>query len=215
MCDVHHEHVRAGVQQHLGSLHEPRLHADGCSHAEATFLILGREGVLQRASDILRSDQPCQAPRGIEQRQLFEPVLVEDTLGLLEAGARGGGDQARGGGHGVADVRIVRRELQVAVGQDARRFARLVDDHQAADAITIHHTARLLAGRAARNRARRLDDVALGALGLANFVGFALGRHEAVDDADAAGARHGDRHAALGHGIHVGADDRNLHGDVA
>ena len=47
-------------------------------------------------------------------------------------------------------------------------------------------------------------------LDLPHLGGLPFGIEIAVDDADAAGLRHGDRHAGFGHGIHRGGDDRDV-----
>ena len=47
-------------------------------------------------------------------------------------------------------------------------------------------------------------------LDLPHLGGLAIDVEIAVDDADAAGLRHRDRHARLGDGIHRGGDDRNV-----
>ena len=52
-------------------------------------------------------------------------------------------------------------------------------------------------------------------LDLPHLGGLAVDVEIAVDDADAAGLRHGDRHARLGDGIHRGGDDRNVERDGA
>ena len=49
----------------------------------------------------------------------------------------------------------------------------------------------------------RIDhDARFELLDLAHLVGLLLGREILVDDADAAGLRHGDRHGCFGHRIH-------------
>ena len=52
-------------------------------------------------------------------------------------------------------------------------------------------------------------------LDLADFVGLLLGIEVLVDDADAAGLRHGDGQAAFGHGIHRRGDQRDAELDRA
>ena len=47
-------------------------------------------------------------------------------------------------------------------------------------------------------------------LDLPHLGGLAIDIEIAVDDADAAGLRHGDRHSRFGHGVHRGSDDRDI-----
>ena len=52
-------------------------------------------------------------------------------------------------------------------------------------------------------------------LDLADLGGLLVGLEIAMDDADAAGLRHGDRHLDFGHGIHGRGDDRDIERDLA
>ena len=52
-------------------------------------------------------------------------------------------------------------------------------------------------------------------LDLAHLGGLLVGIEIAVDDADAAGLRHGDRHPRFGDGIHRRGDDRDVERDGA
>ena len=47
----------------------------------------------------------------------------------------------------------------------------------------------------------------------ADLGGLFLRRHVLVDDADAAGLGHGDRHRRLGHGVHRGGDEGDVQRD--
>jgi hypothetical protein len=66
-----------------------------------------------------------------------------------------------------------------------------------------------------RDGHRVLDHPALGALDPVHLLGLPLDRHVLVDDADPALARHGDRHARLGHGVHRRGDQRDRQPDRA
>ena len=52
-------------------------------------------------------------------------------------------------------------------------------------------------------------------LHLAHLRGLHVGLEIAVDDADAAGLRHGDRHVRFGHRVHGRGDDRDIERDAA
>ena len=52
-------------------------------------------------------------------------------------------------------------------------------------------------------------------LHLPHLRGLLVRLQVAVDDADAAGLRHGDRHLGLGHGVHGRGDDRDVERDLA
>ena len=62
----------------------------------------------------------------------------------------------------------------------------------------------------------RIDNhAALTALDAVHFLGLAIDRHVAVNDADAALLRQGNGQVRLGHGIHRGAENRNIESDFS
>ena len=72
---------------------------------------------------------------------------------------------------------------------------------------------RSVASGAERDRVE--DHPALGPLHAIDFGRLAVDRHVLVDHADAAGARHRDRHLALGHGVHRRRDERDVQRNAA
>ena len=62
----------------------------------------------------------------------------------------------------------------------------------------------------------RIDDhAALRALYLVHFIGLLLDGQVAMNNAEPALLRQGNRHVRLGHRVHGGADDGNIQADVA
>ena len=107
-------------------------------------LVLRRVRVLDPLLDVLDRDQALQAPVGVDDRQLLDPVAVEDRLRLLERRADRRGDEvaelvisSRPGCVGVA------REAQVAVGEDPDEAALLVGDRDAGDVVALHQLERV------------------------------------------------------------------------
>ena len=78
-----------------------------------------------------------------------------------------------------------------------------------------HQAQRVGQGLVRMDRDRVYDHAGLEFLDLADFGGLLLDRHVAVDDAEPAGLRHGDRQRALGHGVHRRRDQRDAEFDLA
>ena len=90
---VDHEHVHAGVHQALRAAGGVGAAADGGGHAQPAVLVLVGVGMLAALEDVLDGDQALEHALGVHDRQLLDPVLGQDPLGLVEAGADRRGDQ--------------------------------------------------------------------------------------------------------------------------
>ena len=170
--------------------------------------------MLTTLEDVLDRDEPLEHALRVHHRQLLDPVRGQDPLGVVEAGAHRRGDELLLG-HRFADRLIeIPLELQIAVGDDADEPALSIHDRHARDLEPPHERVRLAQRTVGAERDRIEDHPALAALDLVDFGGLALGRHVLVQDADAAGPRHRDRHVRLGDGVHGSGNERNVEGDV-
>jgi hypothetical protein len=117
------EGVDAVFDELGGAFEEVAGGADGSGDAEAALLILAGVGVLQLLLDVFDGDEALELVGVVDDEELFDAVLVEDVLGLLERGADGDGDEV-GLGHHVADGDVgAGDEAEVAVGEDADELA--------------------------------------------------------------------------------------------
>ena len=78
-----------------------------------------------------------------------------------------------------------------------------------------HQPQRVGQGLVRMDRDRVDHHAGLEFLDLADFGGLLVDRHVAVDDAEPAGLRHGDRQRRLGHGVHRRRDQRDAELDLA
>ena len=163
--------------------------------------------------NILDGDEALQHVVVVHYQELFHAVAVQDFLGLLESGADRNGDQVLLSHH-LRDGHVgAGLKAQVAIGQDADQLAVLGDRH-ARDAIAPHDFQRI-GNLLVRGDSHRVDDhAALTALDAVHFLGLALDGHVAVNDPDAALLRQCDGQMRLGNGVHGGADNRNIEGDI-
>ena len=143
-------------------------------------------------------------------------MLVEKALRLFLADAVGHGDEAflR---HQIADgfLRIA-GEADVAVGENADELAGVrLNDGDARNAVALHFR------ESFGERCIRTDGdgvhhhAAFELLHLADLLGLRLGRHVAMENADAACLRHGDGKAGFRHRVHGSGNDGNAELDCA
>ncbi len=102
--------------------------------------------------------------------------------------------------------RLVMMPDQAAVG---------VDDRHAGDLEARHQRHRFTQRGVRRERDGIEDHPALGTLHAIDLGRLPIDRHVLVEHADAAGARHRDRHLRLGHGVHRRRDERHVQRDAA
>ncbi len=167
--------------------------------------------MLGHAQHVARGDQAAQSAFDVDQRQLLEPALVEHAPGFVQARSDRCRYQLLAAGHDGCDrCALILGQEQVARGDDAEQQVVLAHHQQAVDVVTAHQRGRL-GERPGRGDGVELPaaDRLLGPLHQLHLGHLPLDRHEAVNDADAAFAGHGARHARLGHGVHVGRDDRD------
>ncbi len=215
MRRVDDERVDAGVDQGLGASEVVAAGTDRRGHHQAAMMVLGRVRVGAALVDVLHGDEADQLPRLVDHGELLDPVLAHDLLRRVERSARRRRDQLVLG-HRIGERAVeLALELQVAVRDDPDERAGRVDDRHAADVEAAHEGHRL-AQRGGRLQCDRITDhPALRPLHAVDFGGLPVDRHVLVEDTDAAGARHRDRHLGFGDGVHRRGDQRHLERDAA
>ena len=142
-------------------------------------------------------------------------MAMQQFLGLLALDALADRDQIVLRHQLAHRLRRVAGEADIAVGEDAGQLAGfLLDDGNAGDMV-LRHQAQRLAQRGVGVDGHRIDDHAgFEFLDPPHLLGLPFDRQVAVDHADAAGLRHGNRQPALGHGVHGGRNkgDTKLYG---
>jgi hypothetical protein len=98
------------------------------------------------------------------------------------------------------------------VGEDAHGEA-VLDDGKAADLVLAHEVEGFLQALVGVDGHRVGDEDRLGLLHLPHLLGLLGDGQVLVDDAEAALARHGDGGPELGHGVHGGAQERDVDRD--
>ena len=193
----------------------------GRGDAQPPLLVLAGMRVGDRLLDVLDGDQADAAILVVDHQQLLDPVLVQQALGLLLADAFAHRDQAVLG-HQLGDLLAgIGGEAHVAIGEDADQLAGLCRCRPPSTTGMPEMPFAFISASASASVASGPMVTGFTTMPDSNFftcrtcVGLLVGLEVAVDDADAAGLRHGDRHPGLGHRVHGRGDDRDVERDRA
>ena len=192
---VDHDEIDAGVDQRLGARIALVADRGRRGDAQPPLLVLAGVRIGDRLLDVLHGDQADAAILIVDHQQLLDAVLVQQPLGLVLADAFADGDQAILG-HQLGDLLLrIGGEAHVAVGQDADQLAGLSSTtgmpEMRLSAISLSASASVASGWMVSG---------LTTMPVSNFLtcrtcaACSLRLEIAMDDADAAGLRHGDRH---------------------
>ena len=124
-------------------------------------------------------------------------------------------------GHQLGDfLPLVGGKAHVAVGENADELAgapvaAALDHRNAGDVMLLHQRQRIGERRAGMNGHRIHDHARFEFLHLPHLRGLHRRFQIAVNDANAAGLRHGDRHMRLGDRVHGRRHDRDIEADAA
>ncbi len=172
-------------------------------------------GYCSRLTKSLTVIRPCSRPASSTSGSFSTLCWRSSSQRLVRAHADRRGDQ-RHRGHDLADrAGLVGLEAHVAVGHDADQHAVGVDHRQAGDAVAAAQLVDLAQGVVRRAGDRVGDHAGLGPLHHVDLLSLVLDGQVAVQHADAALARHRDRHPGLGDRVHGRGEQRHPHRDVA
>ena len=214
------DEIDAGVDQRFAARVTGFADAGRGSDAQPALLVLAGVRVGHRLLDVLHGDQADAAIIAVDHQKLLDAMLVQKPLGFVLADAFAHGDQ-RVLGHQLGDfLPPVGGKAHVAIGEDADQLAgaavaAALDHRDAGNAILLHQRQRVGERRVGMDGDRIDHHARFEFLDLPHLRRLHRRIEIAVNDADAAGLRHGDRHVRLGHRIHGRSDDRNIERDAA
>ena len=218
MRGIDDEDVDPGLAQRVGTIPSICEEADGGTDEEPTVRGLAGQRVLLGLHEVLDGDEAAQVALVVDDRQALALVRPEQRRCVFAADAERAGDE-RHRRHDLADRAGAPlrdgHEPQVAVGDDAEQLVVLVDDGEAGDAVLTAGLVELLEGGLGVDGDGVGNHAGLGALDEVDLVRLVLDREVAVQDADAALARHRDGHARLGDRVHGAGEQRDAQVEVA
>ena len=213
---INDDQVTLGIQQRLSAFKARIAHGGGSGNAQAAGFILGGVGVVHRAHDVLHGDQADAVAIIIHHDQLLDAAVVQQAAAFGFGHTRAHGDETflR---HQLGDrLRVIFSKAQIAVGDDADKTAGgatgadFLHHRKARNAVARHQRAGI-SQRLIRGERDRVDHhAAFKALHLAHSQRLFLHGEIAVQHADAAQLRHGDRHVGFGHCVHRGGKHRDV-----
>ena len=210
MGGVDHHDVDARIDQRLGALEARLAHPGRGGNAQPAQLVLAGGGVEHGLLGVLERQQAGELALRIGDQQLLDPARPHQADRLLAVGGLAQDGKVLGGHHHPhRRVRLL-REAHVAVGDDADNAVLLVDHREAGEAVTFGQRLRVGQRLVGGEGDRVVDDAALEAFHPAHFLGLTFDVEVLVDHPDAAGLRHGDRHARLGDRVHGRRQQRDV-----
>ncbi len=194
--------INLGFDECRDTVEDIRRHTDRRAYAQSPVIILARVRKLPPLLDILEGNQATEQAVVVDNRELFNLMLLQNLLGPIEVRPDGCGDEAILRHHRVQLDPTIRLEAEVTVRDDAGQAPVAVDDGDTSDRIARHQTAGVGNGIGRRERNRIKNHPALRTFDTAHLGGLLLDGHVLVQDADPTLARHRDGHLRLGDGIH-------------
>ena len=218
MRRVDHDSVDARINQRLAPLEACIANSRRRRHAQPPLLILAGIRIGLALLHILHGEQADATPLVIDHDQPLDPVLVQQLARLGRIGPNADGHNLPRHQLGHRHVVVVGKP-HVAVCDDSQQLARNAFRPRFHHRNTRNLQALLqypqLAQRVIRRHRHRVHHhAALEPLDAAHLLRLFLDRQVAVDNADAAELRHGNRQAGFGHGVHGRRDDRYIERDV-
>ncbi|MEH2598280.1 hypothetical protein V1278_005193 [Bradyrhizobium sp. AZCC 1577] len=215
MCGIDHDQVDAGIDQPFGALKATLADRGRGSHTQAAMLVLAGERMRNRLFHVLDGDQPDAAVLVVDNEQFLDAVGVQHPLRFVLANVLANRDEVLVR-HQLRDFLFgIGRKADVAVGENADQLAGRIlagagDDGNAGKAVVLHQRQRVRQHRIGTDGQRIDHHSGFILLDLPHLRGLPLRIEVAVDDADAAGLRHRDRHARFGDRVHRRRDNRNV-----
>jgi hypothetical protein len=136
------DRVHFGAEELLDTLFEIASRPDRRAHAQPAVRVLRRQRMLRRLLYVLHGDQTAQAMIAVDDRQLLDPILVQDRLRLLEGRPLGSRYDAVLRHHLLDEDVGAFDEAKIAVREDADQ-AFVARDRYPRDAVLRHERERI------------------------------------------------------------------------
>ena len=120
------------------------------------------------------------------------------------------------GREGVGDLAFGVARLDHVAGKQTDELALVIHDRKGAERefFLLDHFQHVADELVGRDRDRFLNQAVNVVFDAADLGKLLALRHVVMDEAEAAVGRHGDGHARLGHGVHVGRNDRDVEAQI-
>src|SRR6266850_4284066 len=186
MRSVDHQTIHARTYQFVRALAEISGGADRCCYSQTAEIVLCCGGILNRLLNVFDGNQTLQTLVDINDQKLFDAMLLQDCLRLIQGRADRNGHQWLFGHHFRYGQVETLFKSQVAVGDDADQMAVFIHHGNAADVITLHDIERIAHGTVLRNGHRIDNHAGLRPFYFVDFLSLTFDAQVLMHDTDAA-----------------------------
>ncbi len=137
MSDIHHDAICACFQRGFYAAHFLVTHTHRRTDDQPSAGIFGGFRVLRNLHDVFQGHQPCHTPIGIDQRQLFDAVFMQQAFRFFKRNIGRGSDDLLLHQFSDGFFVIVFKE-QIAGGDNADEFFFRIQNQNSACACFVH-----------------------------------------------------------------------------
>ena len=219
VCGVHHHQVDAGIDQAFAARITGFAYRGRSGNAQPPLLVLASTRIRHRFFNIFDRDEADAAIAAVDYKELLDAMLMQEALGFVLPDTFAHRDEALLG-HQLGDfLTLIGGKPHIAVGENAHQLSRApvaaaLNNRNAGNVMLLHQYQRISERRFGMDRNRVHHHAGFVFLHLPHLGGLCFGIEIAMENADAAGLRHGDRHKRFGHRIHRRGDDRDIEPNV-
>jgi hypothetical protein len=96
---IYNQTIHPGFNEFIGAFAIVSRGSNRGGDAQTSQIVFRRRGILNGLLDIFYGDQALDALVAVDNKELLDPMFLEDRLGLFECGAHGNCDQRLRGHH--------------------------------------------------------------------------------------------------------------------
>ena len=216
MRRINDDHVNPSFSQQCDALFGTGTRTNGSTGTQMAGTILVGQRMFSGLENILDGNQATQVILTVDDQNALKTVLMNQGLGIFDAGIFIHRHQTLARGHDQLDRLVeIGFKAQVAVGNDTDDLAGLVDYRQAGNTMLAGNLDDITHCHHRRNGDRVTKNAGFKAFDLGDFGRLGLRRKVLVNDADATFLSQRDGETAFRHGIHSGGKQRHVQGNVA
>src|SRR5580765_3904624 len=171
---VDNQTIDSRFDQFVGAFFEIAGGANRGGDSQPAQIVFGRGRILDRLLNVLNGDQTFEVFVVVDDQELFDPVLLQDCLRLIQGCADRNRYQRLRRHHFRNRQLETCFETQIAIGDNSYQVSVFIDDRYAADVITLHYIEGFTHGTVLPNSYRIDDHPGFGSFHFVHFFSLAL-----------------------------------------
>ena len=207
---IYHDHVNTSSNQSVYTLVSASTSTNSSANQQAALVVFGSVRESLGLVDVLNGHQTNQLVGFVQNQNLFNTVLVQQTLNFVRAGAFLNGNQSVFASHHGGNRRAqVLFETNVTGGNDTDQLTAINHWHTR-NAVQLLQRQNVADGVVAGNSDRVFNNAALEFLDLANFRSLLFCGQVFVDDTQTAFLSDGNGQTCFSNGVHGSGNQRDV-----